>query len=210
MDGDKKTATTLSYIFPMGNYAFHDRLKIFRDMTPHQDLFNTLQELVPIVANIEGLSELLIYQNLDGSENDKLMAQEIEGKRRRIYTNLQVTGFAVSDPNDELSAIITYKKIDKGLKITGAATASVNTTKNLYGIEVDLREIIDRAIQEVYEFIYNDKYIDEGQLNLGLFADAEKLEDAEQLKIDIESEDNQTVKIPKKKGKKIVEEPEQD
>jgi hypothetical protein len=188
-----KVEVTFAYMYSMGNDGHLDSLKITRDLSPHKSLYDLLVEMKPVVMEVEGFSSALKYANIDGSENDKLIANEIEGKRRDIMSRILITGFSISG---DANVVITFNMMTSKGKCAGRSTVQIDIEQNVYGIEENLKDIITEILPKVYEYVYEDKYMDSDQYDLGLFELAVKIGDSDEIKEEIEQEP------PKKEKKK--------
>jgi hypothetical protein len=148
------------------------------DISPHDDLIRLINSLKVIVAKVECFDYAREVIGLSGFEPTDTQIKLTEGVVQTKIESIEVTGISISEKKDGKHVVITYKKSDKMDCETGHATNPINYTamEIKYGIEDDLKAIVDNIVDEAYMYEFEGKYADKEQLTFD-YEEVEELED---------------------------------
>lgn len=138
---------------------------------PHEDLVKLLESLRPIVAEIFFMKPGAFILNLgsensvntfDPKKNQKLILEQYDSD---MIDRITVTGVALSGSAEKMGAVITsvFESKQGGVAIN-TKRIMFNGTK--LGVEEELSETCEEIRKEIYQFLYNDKKQEDGQMTM--------------------------------------------
>lgn len=157
------------------------------DVPPHDDLIQLIKNLRPIVAKVMGIDYARTLLNMEAFGATDMQHQLTEGIVQQEMKTIDVTGIAISTKKKQEGAVIFYDKHDDNEQVTAQVTAWINAEGAVYGIEEDLKEIIDDLKIEAYRYEYENKYVDFEQMAIEYPSDDEQIDEAEVVEDNTES-----------------------
>lgn len=155
-----------NWIVEIQGKGFMRKLGSDFDLQPHDDLVNLMKSLRPIVAKVESYDYARKLLSLEGFEATEIQQQSIEASVQQEVGKIDVTGIKFSTKKKDEGVIINYDFTDENEQTTKRHTSWINLGPIIYGIEEDLKEIVDKLKIEAFRYEYEDKYADFEQMSI--------------------------------------------
>jgi len=170
-NGAKGIDTNWAYLWDIDGLQPINRVGLESDLVPHNDLINLMKELRSIVAKVENIDYARNILTVPGFEPTDTQQLITEAGVQEALQQIEITGISLSTKKDAEGVIITYKKFDNQERCKGTSTSWINMEIIEYGIEEELKDIIDNLKIEAYRYVYEYKHADYGQMTIPIPSD---------------------------------------
>lgn len=133
------------------NYSFESARELHKDF---KDIFAKLRPIVARVFNATAFKTLVDLSNFKATTEQKQLAQKLY---EEIEKNYDPRSLSLSGQGDKLKAIISSQFKTETNAETNVNTPNLSFSKESYGFELELEEIMQDIEQECYALIFEGK-----------------------------------------------------
>lgn len=149
-----------------GQEVYNNEYEVRCEMAVHPDLKKLFEELKPIVAEIfhqDVMTKLVKDKDFKATAKQK---EIIEKMHHKMIDNIMPRSISISGSEDKRAVIITSQmRTDSGME-TCINTPRIAFDKDMFGVELELEELITSIEDEVYSYLFDGK-----QAQLELFGE---------------------------------------